>query len=76
MKYQSRTTSITIIPIGEPLYSEQATEVKIMDESGGEYVEVIQSGRTDIGNIAISPEEWPMLKKAIDQLIKLCGELK
>lgn len=74
--YETRTTSMTVAPKGEPLFSEQATAVTIVDESGGEFVEVCQSGRSDLGKIAINPEEWPALREAIQVMIENCREAK
>jgi hypothetical protein len=51
-----------------------ATMVTIADESGGEFVEVKQQGRMDIGKIHITTKEWPKLRQAIDQMIALCRE--
>lgn len=76
MTYETRVTQMTVLPKTEPIFSEMATQVTIVDEAGGEYVEVCQSWRTDIGKIAINPEEWPMLKRAIDTLIAECREVK
>lgn len=72
MIYEKRTTSMTVLPVDHPIFSEHATAITIVDESGGEFVEVSQSARTDLGKIAIAPEEWPMLRAAIDDLIKQC----
>lgn len=76
MIYTTRTTSLTVLPEGQPIYSEQATSVNIVDEAGGEFVEVCQSGRSDLGKIAINPEEWPTLRAAIDTMIEQCREEK
>lgn len=75
MTYEIRTTSMTVKPKDEPIFSEQATMVEIVDEASGEYVEVSQSGRIDFGKIAINPEEWPALRKAINSLILQCREV-
>lgn len=40
MKYETRTTSVTVYPAGESMYSELATKIEIADEAGGEFVEV------------------------------------
>lgn len=76
MTYETRVTAMAVVPKGQPLFSEQATDVRIVDEAGGEYVEVCQSGRTDLGKIVINPEEWPTLKRAIDTLIAECRDEK
>lgn len=66
--------SLLVVPVGQPAYSEMATTVEIVDEAAGEFVEVVQHGRTDIGKIQISPEEWPPLREAVDRMIKECRE--
>ena len=76
IEYETRTTSLTVAPVGAPVYSEQATEVNIVDEAGGEYVEVCQSGRDGLGKIAIGPDEWPALRSAIDAMMAQCREFK
>ena len=76
MTYETRVTQMTVLPKTEPIFSEMATQVTIVDQAGGEYVEVKQQGRTDLGKIAINPEDWPMLKRAIDTLIAECREVK
>ena len=74
MIYESRVIGMIVMPKGEALYSEQATEVRIVDESGGEYVEVCQTGRVNLGKISITPEEWPALRVAITAMIAACKE--
>lgn len=73
-QYECRVTQWTVVPIGEPTFSEMATVVSIDDESGGEFVVVKQSGRVDLSKIAINPDEWPALRKAIDTAIKQCRQ--
>ena len=72
MDYETRTLSILVAPKDQPTFSEYATEIKIVDEAAGEFLEVSQIGRTDLGKIAINPEEWPALRDAIDQMMKQC----
>ena len=74
--YEIRAMSVMVNKTTEPSFSEMATTVRIEDESGGEFVEVEQEGRTDIGKIQITPEEWPMLREAIDRMIAECREAK
>jgi hypothetical protein len=64
-----------VLPAKEPLFSEQCTNVSIVDEAAGEFLEIEQqSGRTDAKSqtIQVSPEEWPALKQAIEQLLADC----
>lgn len=72
MKYIIRVTEMAVVPEHEMLISEMATRVRIVDEGAGEFVEVTQHGRTDIGKIQINPDEWPALRDTIDQMIPLC----
>lgn len=70
--YRSRVVALAVQRDGEPMHSEMTTHVRIVDEGGGEIVEVVQHGRTDIGKIQINPDEWPALRDTIDQMIPLC----
>ena len=72
--YESRPASWRVGPVGSPIYSELVTEVAITDEAAGEFVEVRQSGRTDIGKICIDPGEWPALRAAINRAVRACRE--
>ena len=72
MKFHILPSAVIVKPEGEPLYSEQATTVRIDDEAAGPFVIVEQHGRVDLGKIMIEPNEWPTLRKAIDQMMKLC----
>ncbi len=69
-----RVVSIVVLPEGDPLFSEMATRVDIVDEAGGEFVKVSQNlGRTDgDGAIFVSPDEWPALRQAIDRMVVEC----
>jgi len=70
--YRTRVTRLLVLPSGEPAFSEMATSVEIDDEAAGEFVVVEQHGRSDLGKIAINPEEWPALRAAIDRMIQEC----
>ena len=70
--YEARVISVSVQPQDEPIFSEMATMVTIVDEAAGEFVEVSQSGRADLGKIAINPEEWPELRDAIQRMVNSC----
>jgi hypothetical protein len=72
MTYGVRVIALSVGPQDEPIFSEQATTITLVDESAGEFVEVSQHGRSDLGKIAINPEEWPELRRAINRMIALC----
>ena len=67
----TRTTQLTVMPKDEATYSESATTITIEDDAAGEFVVVAQDN-DDYGKIAINPEEWPMLRAAINRMIKEC----
>lgn len=68
-----RLTQLTVLPEGEPIFSEMATQITIEDEATGEYVKVKQMwDSSENGTIAISPEDWPILRDAIDDMIFEC----
>lgn len=54
------------------MFHESATEIEIVDEATGEYLEVSQCTDSYEGKIKIDPHEWPTLKAAIDKMIKEC----
>jgi len=70
--YEIRTTKLVVAPRGDQVFSEMATWVEVKDEARGEFVMVTQSGRTDVGQIAIDVDEWPALRDAIDRMIAQC----
>jgi len=72
--FETRTTALTVVPVGSPIYVEMATKIEIVDEAAGEFVEVKQCrGRpNDSGSVLIAPEEWPAIRKAIDKMIRAC----
>jgi hypothetical protein len=73
MEPEIRTIKLVVLPKGETIFSERATEVEIIDDAAGEFVKVIQSDEAaENGTIQIDPAEWPMLRKAIDRMVKEC----
>jgi hypothetical protein len=74
--YETLIGSLIVVPVGDPIFSEMATEVKLVDEAAGLFVEVEQHGQADVGKISINPEEWLPLRAAIDQMAKVARERK
>lgn len=74
IEYETRMTAVIVVPAGDPTFSEMATTVSIADEAAGEYVEVSQAGRADLGKIAIEAIEWPAIRAAIDKMIAECRD--
>ena len=68
-----RLTQLTVLPEEDPIFSEAATHITIEDKSAGEFVKVKQiCDHSENGAIAISPEDWPVLRDAIDDMIYGC----
>lgn len=74
-KLEVRATSLTVAPVGAALFDERAVEVRIVDEAGGEFVEVEQRAlHLRPGMIQVDPSEWPTLRKAIDRMVDKCRD--
>lgn len=70
--YTTRITRMAIVPEGEPIFSENATNISIEDEAGGEFVAIQQYQdyrEPKDQRIAINPEEWPVIKATIDRMV-------
>ena len=73
MKYTSKPIKWIHVPEGESLFSDQATEVEIQDEAGGEFVVIRQYPEyKETQEIRFDPDEWKTLRSVIDKAVKLC----
>jgi hypothetical protein len=71
MSYETRTLKIAVCIKGEAIFHEGTTEIEIVDEAAGEFLKITQSpDDAELGVIKIDPHEWPMLKAAIDRMMK------
>ena len=76
MKYTSRITQMTILPVGEPIFSERATIVSIVDEAAGEYIQVKQQADTTSETdqtITFDLDEWEEVTDVVNQMF---GEIR
>jgi hypothetical protein len=71
-KHECRATQYSIGREGEPIYSEGTIRIDIDDEAGGEFVTLKQESLYQDACIRIDPDEWPLVRKAIDKLVKRC----
>jgi hypothetical protein len=76
MNYETRTVKVSIAPKGEPLFHNGVTNIEIVDEAAGEFLEVTQCNDSNEGKISIEKSEWPTLRAAIDQMIRDCRDYK
>jgi hypothetical protein len=71
------TTRITVLPENQPIFSELATEIGIVDEAAGPYIEMRQISQ-DNGEetLRFDIDEWPHIIKAVGKLIQEIKKLK
>jgi hypothetical protein len=75
MDFERRVTALIVCKKDEPVFSEYATRVEIVDEAAGEFIEVSQPARDGVGGkIAIGSDEWPAIRDAIDELLSNCRD--
>ncbi len=70
--YACRTMAVIVHREGESVYSDYATTIRITSEGGGEYVEVVQEASLTPSRVAITSEEWPALRDAIEKMLSEC----
>jgi hypothetical protein len=71
------TSRITVLPEGEPIFSQLATEISIVDEAAGPFIEMRQF--PDDGEekyLRFDIDEWPYITKAVGKLIQEIKKLK
>ena len=67
---------MTVLPAGEPIFSEKATVISIEDEAAGEYIKITQQTDATFESnqtVSFDPEEWEEVKDVIDQMF---GEIR
>ena len=71
-KIIARTTKMTVLPEGEPLYSEQATTIEIIDDPAGPFLAIHQDFDDPAysGKTIITPEDWPTIRATIETMLK------
>jgi len=68
MAYEKRCIKLLVNKMGESIFAPEATAIEVVDEAGGEFVEITQGE----DKMRIEPSEWPTLKEAIDEMINSC----
>jgi hypothetical protein len=74
MPYETLTSAVTVLPAGEPIYSEQATSIALEDEAAGLFVVISQEGRDGPGKVSFCTDEWPMIRTQIDAMMRVCEQ--
>jgi hypothetical protein len=68
MTYETRTTKMIVGVKNQQIFDDSVTEIEIVDEAAGEFLEVSQEG----GKLRFDPEEWPHVRDAIEKMFKMC----
>jgi hypothetical protein len=68
MTYETRTTKMIVGVKGQQIFDDSVTEIEIVDEAAGEFLEVSQEG----GKLRFDAEEWPHVRDAIEKMFKMC----
>lgn len=71
-KYEQRVHTIVVVPAGKQIFDESATYIGIEDEAAGEFIKVWQIRDDRDKDVRIDPEEWPVIRDAIDKIMKEC----
>ena len=64
-------TKMTVVPDGEPIFHERATHIEIDDEAAGEFLVISQCVDGE-QKIRIDHDEWPHIRKAVNDMFKRC----
>jgi hypothetical protein len=68
MNYETRTTKMIVGVKGEPIFDDSVTEIEIVEEGDGEFVEISQEDK----KLRFDADEWPHVRAAINKMVKLC----
>jgi hypothetical protein len=71
------TSRITVLPKGEPIFSHQATEISIVDEAAGPFIEIKQFPEVgDEQSIKFNVDEWSYIAKAVGKILQEIEKLE
>lgn len=71
-EYQIEILSYIVKPKGEAIFCEMATIIEREDEAGGEFVVIKQTN--DATRVAVEESDWPLIKQAVENLLKIGKE--
>ncbi len=61
-----KTTQITIVPKGEPIFADSALVITVMDEATGPFLSICMAGENEV---RIDFDEWNEVDAAVRSLI-------
>lgn len=72
-EYERRVISVMVNRKGEDIFSDYATTITIIDEAGGEFIEIAQHNELATnGKIRVDENDWVHIREAADYMIKEC----
>ncbi len=72
VQYETLTKAVLVKSTKDGIYGETATTIAFENEGAGLYVVVSQSPYDSEQKIAITNEEWPAVRAAIEQMLAIC----
>ena len=76
MTYRTIIAQRRVIPAGKTLGDEGVTIIGIDDEGGGAFVTIRQDEQLNTNEIRIDPDEWPVVRAAINRMVRECGRVE
>lgn len=74
-QYETRIKALVVAPVGEPIFSEKATEISVDDEASGEFVKISQSyDQAKNGEIILDP--GPELEAVFAAVLTLAAQCR
>jgi hypothetical protein len=75
-KFEVRIAKLLVCPKGKSIFDESVITVFIEDEAAGEFIKVqsLLIDGSEPGIVSFNPEEWPVLREAIDYMVDQCRE--
>ena len=73
MTYRTIISQRRVIPSGKTFNDEGVTIIGMDDEGGGAFVTVRQEEQLNANEIRIDPAEWPIVRAAINRMVRECG---
>ena len=71
-------SELMIKPKGQPIFSEQATTIRLADEAAGNFIEIVQRRANHVRQgehvIQLTLEEWREIRPAIERMLNLAQE--
>ena len=75
MTHRTILGQLRVVPAGKAMGDEGVTIISMDDEGGGAFVTVRQEEQLEVNIIRIDPDEWPIVRAAINRMVRECGRV-